>query len=181
MESNRITYEEPAELISVREAATQCGRNAETVRRWIWAGKLPAEKLGNQLFIRRQDLAAYCRETFRAPKKLKVAEGAVDYSAGARTVLPKSAGRAGVSTGHSSGSGEGGTPGSAHGKHEDQMNDFEKGLREPRTAVQDKDAKLAFLEKATAIRDETHARTGAVFSAETMVRELREEREHELE
>ncbi|MCL0091941.1 helix-turn-helix domain-containing protein [Dehalococcoidales bacterium] len=50
------------ELISVREAARECGRNMETVRRWIWAGKLPAEKLGNQLFIRRGDLTAFCRK-----------------------------------------------------------------------------------------------------------------------
>jgi excisionase family DNA binding protein len=50
-------------LISIREAAKECGRNTETVRRWIWAGKLPAEKLGNQLFIKKGDLASYCRET----------------------------------------------------------------------------------------------------------------------
>lgn len=51
------------QLISVREAARECGRNPETVRRWIWGGKLPAEKLGNQLFIKRGDLASFCRET----------------------------------------------------------------------------------------------------------------------
>ena len=54
-------------LISVKEAATECGRNPETVRRWIWNGKLPAEKLGNQLFIRRHDLVSFCRETVAAP------------------------------------------------------------------------------------------------------------------
>jgi excisionase family DNA binding protein len=43
--------------LSVKEAARLCGRNPETVRRWIWEGKLPARKLGNQLFIRRADLA----------------------------------------------------------------------------------------------------------------------------
>jgi len=46
------------ELMTVREAARQCGRTAETVRRWIWAGKLPAQKLDNQLFVRRADLAS---------------------------------------------------------------------------------------------------------------------------
>jgi excisionase family DNA binding protein len=50
-------------LISVREAAKECGRNPETIRRWVWSGKLAAEKLGNQLFIKRSDLASYCRET----------------------------------------------------------------------------------------------------------------------
>ncbi len=49
-------------LISVREAAIECGRNMETVRRWIWSGKLPAEKLGNQLFIKRDDLRAFCEK-----------------------------------------------------------------------------------------------------------------------
>jgi excisionase family DNA binding protein len=49
--------------INVREAAQQCGRNMETVRRWIWGGKLPAYKLGNQLYIKKKDLAIFCRET----------------------------------------------------------------------------------------------------------------------
>lgn len=44
-------------LIAVREAARKSGRTAETVRRWIWEGKLPAQKLGNQLFVREADLA----------------------------------------------------------------------------------------------------------------------------
>jgi len=48
------------ERLSVREAAQQCGKNAETIRRWIWSGKLPAEKMGNQLFIKRGDLKALC-------------------------------------------------------------------------------------------------------------------------
>jgi excisionase family DNA binding protein len=47
---------ESQDLVSVREAARECGRTAETVRRWIWEGKLPAQKLGNQLFVRRTDL-----------------------------------------------------------------------------------------------------------------------------
>lgn len=46
-------------LITVREAAKECGRNEETIRRWIWSGKLPAEKLGNQLFIKITDLAIH--------------------------------------------------------------------------------------------------------------------------
>jgi excisionase family DNA binding protein len=49
------------ELISVKEAAQKCGRNTETVRRWIWSGKLNAEKLGNQLFIKKSALENYCR------------------------------------------------------------------------------------------------------------------------
>jgi hypothetical protein len=51
------------DLVNVRDAARQCGRAAETVRRWIWDGKLPAQKLGNQLFIKKKDLAFFCGET----------------------------------------------------------------------------------------------------------------------
>lgn len=56
-------------LISVREAAAEYGRNAETVRRWIWSGKLPAQKLGNQLFIKRSDLQALPRNRKDATQK----------------------------------------------------------------------------------------------------------------
>lgn len=69
------------ELISVREAAQECGRNMETVRRWIWGGKLPARKLGNQLFIKRDDLDIFCRETaireYRAEPKPDFLERAI--------------------------------------------------------------------------------------------------------
>lgn len=44
------------DLVTVREAARECRRTPETVRRWIWGGKIPAQKLGNQLFINRADL-----------------------------------------------------------------------------------------------------------------------------
>ena len=50
------------ELISVRQAAKECGRNPETVRRWIWNGKLTAEKLGNQLFVKRSVLEAFTKD-----------------------------------------------------------------------------------------------------------------------
>ncbi len=58
------------DLITVRDAARECGRTAETVRRWIWAGKLPAQKLGNQLFVRRADLP--CRA--ESDKQRRIAE-----------------------------------------------------------------------------------------------------------
>ncbi|MBM3155439.1 MAG: helix-turn-helix domain-containing protein [Chloroflexi bacterium] len=53
-----MTSESKERLITVREAAAEYGKNMETVRRWIWSGKLPAQKLGNQLFIKRSDLRA---------------------------------------------------------------------------------------------------------------------------
>ncbi|MBL7209763.1 MAG: helix-turn-helix domain-containing protein [Dehalococcoidia bacterium] len=56
-------------LVAVREAAAECGRNMETVRRWIWSGKLPAQKLGNQLFIKRTDLRSFYRNHKVATQK----------------------------------------------------------------------------------------------------------------
>lgn len=50
------------ELVSVREASRESGRNTETVRRWIWSGKLPAQKLGNQLFIKRSALETFLKD-----------------------------------------------------------------------------------------------------------------------
>lgn len=47
-------------LVTVREASRRCGRTTEAVRRWIWDGKLPAHKIGNQLFVRRFDLDRLC-------------------------------------------------------------------------------------------------------------------------
>jgi Helix-turn-helix domain len=39
------------EQITVREAAGRAHRSAETIRRWIWSGRLPAEKHGNVYYI----------------------------------------------------------------------------------------------------------------------------------
>ena len=64
----------PDELITVRQAAVECGRNPETIRRWIWSGKLPAEKLGNQLFVKRIALETYCREMTAAPNEAETKE-----------------------------------------------------------------------------------------------------------
>lgn len=76
-----MTPESGHELISVKEAAKICSRNTETIRRWIWNGKLPAEKLGNQLFIKKRDLDIYCRETaiepYRSTKKQDFLERAI--------------------------------------------------------------------------------------------------------
>lgn len=67
------------QLLTVREVARRCHRSEETVRRWIWSGKLPAKKLGNQLFVEAADLA-------RVQPGLRVSESAVAYRphAGAR-------------------------------------------------------------------------------------------------
>jgi excisionase family DNA binding protein len=43
-------------MITVPEAARRLGRNPETIRRWIRAGKLPAHKIGTQHMIEEADL-----------------------------------------------------------------------------------------------------------------------------
>jgi helix-turn-helix protein len=47
----------PQEL-DVRDAARLAGRSTETVRRWIWAGRLHARKRGKRLFVLRGDVEA---------------------------------------------------------------------------------------------------------------------------
>ena len=48
---------QPPEL-DVRGAARLAGRSPETIRRWIWSGRLSARKQGNRLVIARRDLEA---------------------------------------------------------------------------------------------------------------------------
>ena len=45
-------------MLTVPEAARRVGRNPETTRRWIRAGKLPARKVGTQHVIEEADLDA---------------------------------------------------------------------------------------------------------------------------
>ena len=42
--------------ITVPVAARRVGRNPETIRRWIWSGKLPSEKVGTQHLVDERDL-----------------------------------------------------------------------------------------------------------------------------
>jgi excisionase family DNA binding protein len=58
--------EEEDGLLTVRDVARLCGRAEETVRRWIWGGKLPARKLGNQHFIERGDLSRFLAQVSEA-------------------------------------------------------------------------------------------------------------------
>lgn len=70
--------DEQNDLMTVREVARACHRAEETVRRWIWSGKLRARKLGNQLFVKREDVDA-----LRAPS---VREAEAAYAAGRTSV-----------------------------------------------------------------------------------------------
>jgi excisionase family DNA binding protein len=45
------------ERVDVHEAAALAGRSPETVRRWVWSGRVDAVKSGNKLLVRRSDIA----------------------------------------------------------------------------------------------------------------------------
>ncbi len=50
--------------LTVPEAARRVGKNPETIRRWIWQGRLRSTKIGNQHFVEPDDLeAAVARES----------------------------------------------------------------------------------------------------------------------
>jgi excisionase family DNA binding protein len=49
-------------MLTVPEAARRVGRDPETVRRWIRAGKLRARKVGTQHVIEEEDLEAFASD-----------------------------------------------------------------------------------------------------------------------
>lgn len=44
------------EMVDVREAARLARRTPETIRRWVWSGRLDAVKTGNRLLIARSQI-----------------------------------------------------------------------------------------------------------------------------
>ena len=46
------------EMIDVHEAAALVRRTPETVRRWVWSGRVPAVKKGQKLFVPRRAVLA---------------------------------------------------------------------------------------------------------------------------
>ncbi len=51
-------------MLTVPEAARRVGRNPETVRRWIRAGKLRSQKVGTQHLIDERDLDALVEDEY---------------------------------------------------------------------------------------------------------------------
>lgn len=50
------------ELIDVRRAAVLVSRHPETIRRWIWSGRLAASRRNNRLLLRRGEVEAVARQ-----------------------------------------------------------------------------------------------------------------------
>ena len=55
------------ELLGVPRAAALVGRHPETVRRWVWSGRLPARRSGHRLLVARSDLEALVRHESIVP------------------------------------------------------------------------------------------------------------------
>ena len=49
-------------LIDVRRAAVLVGRHPETIRRWVWSGRLHARRRGNRLLVARAEVEALARQ-----------------------------------------------------------------------------------------------------------------------
>jgi len=64
------------ELLDVREAARLADRTPETVRRWIWSGRLAAQRHGNRLLVSRHDLESVVRGGLSAAKAVTLSEWA---------------------------------------------------------------------------------------------------------
>lgn len=71
--------------LDVKAAAAVAGRTAETIRRWVWSGRLPARRRGNRLLVARRDVEALAgeRRTLTLADWLTLAEGAMSAQAGA--------------------------------------------------------------------------------------------------
>jgi len=59
-----------ADELDVKTAARVAGRTAETIRRWVWSGRLSARKRGNRLFMARRDVEALAGAAERQPLSL---------------------------------------------------------------------------------------------------------------
>jgi len=56
--------------LDVKAAARLAGRTAETIRRWVWSGRLSARKQGNRLVMARRDVEALAGGGERRPLSL---------------------------------------------------------------------------------------------------------------
>ncbi|MEP6526728.1 MAG: helix-turn-helix domain-containing protein [Nocardioidaceae bacterium] len=51
-----MTTVDGVDMVTVREAAELAERTPETIRRWVWSGRLPARRDGHRLLLDRQDV-----------------------------------------------------------------------------------------------------------------------------
>jgi excisionase family DNA binding protein len=71
--------------LDIRAAARLTGRSTETVRRWVWSGRLRARKLGKRLLVLRSDVEALAGSQQTKPLSL------TEWRASANKILRRSA------------------------------------------------------------------------------------------
>lgn len=59
------------EMLDVRETAEVVGRTPETVRRWIWSGRLTARRHGNKLLVSRAAIDQLAGSASARPETLR--------------------------------------------------------------------------------------------------------------
>lgn len=65
--------------LTIRQVAKRVGRTEETVRRWIWSGRLPATKRGNLLYVDEGDIPATTESGRSAPAQSVAAVSLADW------------------------------------------------------------------------------------------------------
>src|SRR3954454_1633324 len=88
------TVRSDADMLDVRSAAALVGRPPETVRRWVWSGRLPARRRGRRLVMAREDVEAIAASDARGSTSLAAwtdCAHAVREAAGASTSGPSAA------------------------------------------------------------------------------------------
>jgi excisionase family DNA binding protein len=153
------------DYISVRQAAAQCGKNPETIRRWIWSGKLSARKLGNQLFIKKEALIGVCRETaveYKAEPTPEFMESESAFPGGSKTrgVIPASA------------------ENFLRHVREERMNTIEESMRGREAEIKKVED---WLKRAKDLRDRMRARGVKPMDSVDLIQKMREERMDEIE
>ena len=58
------------DMLDVQAAAALARRNPETVRRWVWSGRLAAQRCGRRLVVARADVEALAGEGARGHMSL---------------------------------------------------------------------------------------------------------------
>ena len=79
------------ELIDVGRAASLVGRHPETVRRWVWSGRLSARRRGRRLLVARSEVQALAGQDAVASSlrdwadRVRAARGSMSAAGSGRT------------------------------------------------------------------------------------------------
>ncbi len=65
-------------MIDVKEAAGLVARTPETIRRWVWSGRLQAERQGRRLLVSRDDVLRMGGRSADGAQPLTLREWAVE-------------------------------------------------------------------------------------------------------